>query len=526
MELSWIVKSTWAFILSAFTLPFSAQELPVSWGPLETKRGNLVDILPIRSADFYALRYNSGLFGSYKLNTYNQLAFTSQQRIKPVTETGFANIESSAFFAGKFQVFLSDRSGTTMALYSQSILEGEENAPSELRCSYEDIRIGARPNFQLLLSQNQRFLAITYEIPGRRANRDLYGYVMFDSTFSEIARGEYLLPFDGNMSTINQNHVTNRGEYLIAVTEHKDRNDRFFGRAWENFKALHVYKINNDSLQEFNVQLADKRIDDLNMSSNNHGLVSMTGLYGRGNNNGIEGVFSMNLDTRKDSVTGYKYSPFDLEVLRESRSASQLNNYIRRNNNRGEDPQVFSYKLRQLQTLEDNSQVGYLEQYYERQYTNYDSRTGITTVNYYYYYLDIVVFKLAPDGTYLWGRRIPKNQISMNDHGPYSSFIGFNNQRNAYVLFNDNKKNYDDGGGFTRNGNDVFGLNLSAWRNVVALVTIDLANGNLDRSTMFSRKELSAIAVPKTMKIDWKNKEVLLYAVNRNREKFGLISFK
>jgi hypothetical protein len=252
----------------------------------------------------------------------------------------------------------------------------------------------------------------------------------------------------------------------------------------------------------------------------------MTGLYGRGNNSGIEGVFSMSLDLQKDQVTGYKYSPFDMEVLRESRSAQQMTNFIRRSNNRGEDPQVFSYKLRQMQTLEDNSQIGYLEQYYERQFTNYDSRTGVTTINNYYYYMDIVVFKLAPDGTYLWGRRIPKNQISMNDHGPFSSFIGFNNQKNAYLIFNDNKKNYDDGGGFSRNNNNIYGLNLSLWRNVVALVTVDLANGNLERGTMFTRKELSAIAVPKTMKVDWKNKEVLLYAVNRNREKFGLISFK
>ena len=135
------------------------------------------------------------------------------------------------------------------------------------------------------------------------------------------------------------------------------------------------------------------------MSSNNLGLVSMTGLYGRGNNNGIEGVFSMNLNTRKDTITGYKYSPFDLEVLRESRSDVQLNSFIRRSNQQGLDPQVFSYKLRQIQTLEDNSQVGYLEQYYERQFTNYDSRTGVTTVNNYYCYMDIVVLKLGPDGS-------------------------------------------------------------------------------------------------------------------------------
>lgn len=526
MELSRNIKIIFLGLFGTFTSEIYAQGLPVNWGPLESKRGTLVDILPIRSADFYALRYNNSIFGAYRVNTYNQLAFTSQQRIKPVTETGFANIETSAFFAGKFQVFLSDRLGTNMALYSQSITEGEENAISELRCSYEDIRIGARPNFQLLLSQNQQYLAVTYEIPGRKANRDVHGYVLFDSTFTELSRGEYLLPFEGNMSTIDKNHITNRGEYLISVTEHKDRNDRFFGRAWENFKALHIYKINGDSLKEFNIQLADKRIDDLTMSSNNSGLVSITGLYGRGNNSGIEGVFAMNLDSQGDSIAGYKYSRFDPEVLNESRSAATINNLIRRSNTRNDDPQVFSYKLRQIQTLDDNSQVGYLEQYYERQFTNYDSRTGVTTVNNYYYYMDIIVFKLASDGTYLWGRRIPKNQITMNDYGPFSSFIGFNNQNSAYVLFNDNKKNYDDGGVFSQNNNNIYGLNLSAWRNVVALVSIDLSTGNLERSTMFSGKELSAIVVPKTMKVDWKNKEVLLYAVNRSREKFGLISFK
>jgi hypothetical protein len=503
-----------------------SQTLPISWGPLESKRGVLLDILPIRSADFYALRFNGGLLGSYRVNTYNQLAFLLQQRIKPVTETGFANIQSSAFFAGKFQVFLSDRSGSTMSLYSQTIIEGEENSLSELRFAYEDNRIGAKPNFQILISQNQHFLAITYEIPGRKENRDLHGYVLFDSTFVEIERGEYLLPFDGNMATINQNHITNQGEYLISVTEHKDRNDRFFGRSWENFKAFHVFKIKKDSLKEFHVQLQERRIDDILMSSNNSGLVSMTGLYGKGNNRGIEGVFSMNLNTFADSITGYKYSAFDQDIVRESKSTFFMNSLFRRGNQNGDDPQAFSYKLRTIQTLEDNSQVGYLEQYYERQFTNYDTRTGITTVNNYYYYMDVVVFKLAPDGTYLWGKRIPKNQISMNDNGPYSSFAGFNNQKTAYVLFNDNKRNYDESGMFARDDNSLYGLSVSPWRNVVSLVTIDLNSGNIERSTLFSRKELSAIAVPKLMKVDWKNQEVLLYSVNRNREKFGLISFK
>jgi len=125
MELYRYLSTVCVIWLGQFFQQINAQTLPINWGPLESKRGALLDILPIRSADFYALRYNNSLFGSYRVNTYNQLAYVSQQRIKPVTETGFANIETSAFFAGKFQVFLSDRSGTSMALYSQSYLADE-----------------------------------------------------------------------------------------------------------------------------------------------------------------------------------------------------------------------------------------------------------------------------------------------------------------------------------------------------------------------------------------------------------------
>jgi hypothetical protein len=167
-----------------------------------------------------------------------------------------------------------------------------------------------------------------------------------------------------------------------------------------------------------------------------------------------------------------------------------------------------------------------MEQYYERKYSNYDTRTGITTVVYYYYYMDIVAFKLDINGSFLWGKRIPKNQISMNDNGPFSSFISCNNDQQAYVIFNDNKRNYDEDGIFDSTPNALNGLSLSNRKNVVALAKINLATGAIDRTAFFSKKELSAIVIPKQMQIDWKNKELLMYAINRNREKFGILSFK
>ena len=328
------------------------------------------------------------------------------------------------------------------------------------------------------------------------------------------------------MTTVNQHHITNQGDYILVVTEHKERNDRFLGRNWENFKALHIYRITNDSLRSFNVNLEDKRIDDIMVSSNAQNQVVLTGLYGRGNRTGTEGIFTISLDLNADSVVSYKYVAFDKEILRESRTEQQMSRYERRWDNRDDAPQIYSYKLRQIQTLADGSQLGFMEQYYERKYTNYDTRTGITTINFYYYYMDIVAFKIDKNGVYQWGKRIPKSQVSMNDMGPFSSFVACNNDQNAYLIFNDNKRNYDEIGVFNQKENSINGLSLSNRKNVVALVKIDLSNGNLERNVFFSRKELSAIVVPKLMHIDWRNKELLMYAINGNREKFGILSFK
>lgn len=501
------------------------QALPVNWGPLEAQTGQLLDVLPVQSGDFYTLRYTGGVLGSYRTTWHNQLAFVEQNRIKPITENGIGTLETGTYFAGQLHLFISDKSNGTMSLFRKP---GANDSPqnSELLCSYQDNRMGAQPNFQVAQSQNRQFLVVFYDIPGRKENRDVYGYVVFDSTFSKIQQGEYMLPFGGNMSTINEHHITNQGEYLLVVTEHKDRNDRFFGRNWENYKALHVYRIAKDSLQSYRIALEDKRIDDILMSSNEQNQVVMTGLYGRGNRSGLEGVLTVTLDITRDSIVGYNYATFNQEIFEETLLEKQMNRVTRRMDTRGDSPQIYSYKLRQLQTLEDGSHIGFMEQYYERTYTNYDSRTGITTVVNYYYYMDIIAFKLDFKGAFLWGKRIPKSQISMNDNGPFSSFIACNNETFAYVIFNDSKRNYSEDGVFDAAANSLDGLSLSNRRNVVALAKIDLKTGSIERTVFFSKKELAALVIPKQIQIDWKNKELLMYAINRNREKFGILSFK
>jgi hypothetical protein len=91
-------------------------------------------------------------------------------------------------------------------------------------------------------------------------------------------------------------------------------------------------------------------------------------------------------------------------------------------------------------------------------------------------------------------------------------------------IFNDNSDNYDVNGKFVYpGGNNLYAANFGARKNVVALVTIDIYSGETQRETFFSRSDVETIAVPKLFHVDYEQKEVLLYGINRRNERFGLL---
>jgi hypothetical protein len=127
----------------------------------------------------------------------------------------------------------------------------------------------------------------------------------------------------------------------------------------------------------------------------------------------------------------------------------------------------------------------------------------------------------------MWETRIDKQQVSINDGGPYSSYKSFTNGKTLNFIFNDNQRNYDEFGDFSRDENNTtYSYNLSPRNNAVANCSIDIETGALVRKILFSRKELSSIVIPKMIMVNQKDKELLLYAITKSKERFGILSFK
>jgi hypothetical protein len=280
-------------------------------------------------------------------------------------------------------------------------------------------------------------------------------------------------------------------------------------------------------LKEFQVDLDGKRVDDVTMSSNDSSIVTLSGIYGSGNFSGIEGIFILRIDAKKDSVLSRGMVPFSRDLVFQNLTDRQRDRAEQRLLNRNSEPQLYNYRLREMYTQTDGTVLGSVEQYYVHRRVTYDNRTGISSTIYYYYYDDIIAFKIGKSGQFDWQKLIPKSQVSINDGGPFSSYASFVSDKKLCFIFNDNIKNYNEDGSFSQsmNSNSIYSLNLSKRRNAAAITAIDLETGEVKRNTLFTRKELNSIVIPKMFKINLLDREMLLYAIMGGKERFGILNF-
>ncbi len=500
----------------------------LEWGTLERSPGSLLEILPKNNFDFYALRWSGGrAFGTYRITEHQNLQQVNQGRIKQVAQSGIANFETAYYVGDKLYVFLSDKVDGELVLYAQPY--SQELIPdgsSLVVATYNNTKINAKPNFGVISSENKEYIGVVWEIPGRKTISDSYGYVILDKYVNILNQGEYNIPLNGNLTSINEHHISNTGDYFISLTEHKRPNDKIFSKDYDNFKALHVYKIKEGELTEFSLNIENKRIDDIKMSTNDDGIFTLSGIYGsseiRQNRRKhlVDGIFIIRIDTDLDSMIFQGFIPFRKEFISMNfNEKSSLRSRRRRN----QDQELYNYKIREIFTLNDGSLVGSIEQYYIFERTSYDSRTGLTSTIYYYYYDDIIAFKIGHDKSFDWQKKINKSQISTNDGGPFSSYSSFTDGGKLYFIFNDNLKNYNDEGKFIQRNNECYPFNLSRRKNIAAVTSIDLASGTLSRNMLFSRKELKSIVVPKMFKLDHAQNRLLLYALLGGKERFGTL---
>lgn len=507
-------------------LSLVGQEKMLEWGELEGRSGHLVEMLPFHSKDFYALRWKGGnVFGGYYLSRFDDLKETKSKRISIAVNNNIANFERVLIVDEHPVVILTNvRDGKEQVFLQQYGYDLEPRGEAKLLAEYELIKGMSKESIKVIQSKDKKYFAVLWLLIGKKKDRDVYGYAVYDNKYNQIDEGEYEVPFESRYSQITNHLLSNTGHYFFVIKEFGRNEDRRYGQPDLVYNAMHIYQVSNDEgLERYTMPVHGKRIEAISINTDDSTAFTVTGVYGSNDFKGVQGVFYMQLDFRNQKVIREGFQEFHKNFITEDWSEKEVQRAEKRAERGREEPALYNYQIREAQLLPDGSIVGIMEQNYVVVRSFSDTRSMVT-FSYTYYYNDIVVFKIGQTGSFDWIEKVRKSQVSTNDGGPYSSFSSIVDGDKIRLIFNDNIENYDQNGQYI--ANNVYTSRFNLKHNTVAMTEIDLASGLQNRYTLFSRKETKTIASPKLFKVDLNSKEMLLYTSFKGKELYGILKFK
>ena len=288
------MKYTLVLIYLVFFAFFAkTQSYSIEWSEMISQQGRLVYLLPNKENNFYALRWVGGrILGTYQVSQHEELKITKKGKIKLVADKSIANFEGAKVIGDKLVVFLSDKQVGYNHFYMQKYDDELKPIGETVKlASYAMTKKRSKGWFNIEQSSNKQFFGVVWQVKGKKGERDLYGFKVFNNQLEIVNEGEYPLPFDPKSSTINAQHISNNGDYFMAVTEYEDKKATHFFKNYHTYKALHIIHINDDGLEDYKLDLGEKRVEAMSMHSDDKNIFTITGLYGKPDEAGVKGVF-------------------------------------------------------------------------------------------------------------------------------------------------------------------------------------------------------------------------------------------
>ena len=332
---------------------------------------------------------------------------------------------------------------------------------------------------------------------------------------------EFRLPYTDVDYRVESQHVDNDGSVIVLGLKYAEKKERkALKRDNKSTYEYHllVYTGTSPVPQDHAIGVADKFLQDMTLSMSNEGDIVCAGLYGNKNSFNVRGAFFLRIDRASKTISHESFKEFSDDFITSFMTEKEAKKATKKAAKKDENLELYQYMIHDIILRDDGGAVLVAEQYFMREVC-YTDKNGNTRCNYHYFYNDVIVVNIDPQGDIEWATKVPKRQHSINDGGTYSSCAVEVQNEKIYLVFNDSGENL-----FVKSGDKIKQFELKGKDALVVLATVS-GDGTVTREALFTPDRRDVILRPKDC-VQLKDDAMFIYANRKKDYRFGLIEFK
>ena len=466
---------------------------------------------------FYVLRGVVAKDHNYELEVFNEQnmeLISKKPLILPTIGDNDTQFEELILVKDRLLLFSSytDRNDGRSRCYGTWLNENGEAADLPVLVGDLSSKMRREENlFGFEVSADSSLILVHYGLDLERKGNERFTLKVLDTALEMIWQKDIELPYRSELMEITQYALDNSGQvYMMSGISGDKATANSERRLTDKRYVLLSYDPVQNKLKEFNVELSSKWVMATTFGITDEGDLAIGGFYSNDRVFSIAGTFFFRIDGDSKMIVAKGLKPFDEEFLKKFMSERKVA--------KGEE--LYDFYFDHFTIHEDGGATFVAEQYYIIQRFRTDITTGRQQMLYYYHYNDIIVVDVEPDGSIGWTKKVPKEQITMNDTGPYSSYAFTASKDSLYLLFND----HPDNTGLLKENPDTTPRTYGSSRQgVVVKVAIGL-DGGMKREEIFTNKEEDTILKPK-VHLSQDDGILFIYAEFRKQYRFGRMKF-
>ncbi|MBI1225895.1 MAG: hypothetical protein GC192_11725 [Bacteroidetes bacterium] len=300
------------------------------------------------------------------------------------------------------------------------------------------------PSFEIEFSEDKNIALIWYVKEQTEVNALAFDMRQMKLLWEKNFSPDNMLMYRDFLQAI----VDNDGNMYFILSK-----DNSSGRHRQHFMEVFDFGPGTDStLRRYTVPMQDNLTYDVKFAYDNlHHSLKAGGLYSNDNPSKAEGFYFLSIDSARPDSSLLKFYPFEddfVAILNEKEKVK----------NRG-IPEATVQKI-VMRTDGGFILVGELNKEFQRGATNSSvyGRTGFRPVI-DYYYDDVFLISLHPDGNVHWKDILHKKQYSQDDSAMYSSFFLAKTPSALRFVYNDEIKHENTVSEYVVRGNGEFDRN-------------------------------------------------------------------